>query len=75
MFAKVLSRLDEQDRNLTHTNASFLLVLNEIRDEAKKTNGRIGALERWKDVITARTALIAASIPIVFSFVKDRFFR
>lgn len=64
MFARVLARLDEQDRAAGKTNADFLTVLNDIRSEARKTNGRITSLERWRDVITAKTAMIAAAISI-----------
>lgn len=59
MFARVLSRLDEQDRTAEKTNADFLLVLSEIRTEAQKTNGRVTALEKFKDMITAKAAVIS----------------
>lgn len=49
MFATVLAKLEEQSE-----------VLAAIHAEARKTNGRIGALERWRDIVTAKTAVIAA---------------
>ena len=67
MFARVLSRLDEQDRTAEKTNADFLLVLSEIRTEAQKTNGRVTALERFKDMITAKAAVVAFIGAGVFS--------
>jgi hypothetical protein len=62
MFSKVLTRLDQQDEANRATSASFLLVLSEIRDEAKKTNGRVTLLERWRENVTAKTAVIAAGL-------------
>ena len=64
MFSRVLSRLDEQDRSSEKTNADFLLVLSEIRTETAKTNGRVTAIERWRDVVTAKTAVIAAGLSL-----------
>lgn len=62
MFSRILERLDQQDRKKEDTDAKFLLVLNRIEGEAKKTNGRVTALERWKDVVTAKVALIATVV-------------
>ena len=64
MLTRVLSRLDEQDRTAEKTNADFLLVLSEIRTEAQKTNGRVTVLERWRDVVTAKTAVIAGGLSL-----------
>ena len=65
MFARVLARLDEQDRGRIHSNAEFLVILTEIRTEARRTNGRITALERWRDVLTAKSAMIATAASVV----------
>jgi len=65
MFARVLARLEEQDRSAGKTNAEFLLVLQEIRTEARKTNGRVTSLERWRDIVTAKTAVIAAALSFI----------
>ena len=62
MFSRVLARLDEQDRAAIKTNNDFLVILGEIRNEAKRTNGRVTELERWRDIITAKTAAIAGGI-------------
>jgi len=35
---------------------------SEIRTEAKKTNGRVNGLERWRDVITAKVAVISTCV-------------
>ncbi len=75
MFAKVLARLDEQDRTASKTNADFLLVLSEIRTEAKKTNGRVTGLERWRDVITAKVAVIAAGASLIGGFFVEWLMR
>jgi hypothetical protein len=71
MFAKVLARLEEQDRNTSKTNADFLLVLTEIRTEARKTNGRVSGLERWRDVITAKVAVIAGGVSLAAGLVVN----
>lgn len=67
MFSRIIQRLDEQDRQARDSSAQFLTVLGEIRDEVRKTNGRVSAIERWRDVITAKTAGIAAGASAVVS--------
>lgn len=62
MFSKVLTRLDEQDRAASKTNAEFFLILNEIRAEAKRTNGRVTKLETAAEVGKAKIALIATGV-------------
>ena len=73
MLTRVLSRLDEQDRTAEKTNADFLLVLSEIRTEAQKTNGRVTKLERWRDVVTAKTSIIAAGLSLCVTLALKKF--
>ena len=73
MLTRVLSRLDEQDRTAEKTNADFLLVLSEIRTEAQKTNGRVTVLERWRDVVTAKTAVIAGVLSVCVTLALKKF--
>ena len=47
MFARVMGRLDQQDKTLT-----------EILTEVRKTNGRVTVLETAKAVTAGRIALI-----------------
>lgn len=56
MFATLLARMDTQDKFLERIEAGVL-----------KTNGRVTALERWRDVLTAKTAGIAAGASAVVS--------
>lgn len=51
MFATVLARLEAQDK-----------VLQEIKQAVHLTNGRVRALETWKQIITAKVATISAGI-------------
>lgn len=51
MFSRILQRMDTQDA-----------ILQRIDAGVTKTNGRVNALERWRDVITSRVALIASIV-------------
>lgn len=51
MFARILQRMDTQD-----------LALGRIERGVEKTNGRVSALEKWRDVVTAKVAGIAATV-------------
>ena len=51
MFSKILERLDAQDA-----------MLQGIKAAVDKTNGRVSGLERWRDIITAKTALISGGV-------------
>jgi hypothetical protein len=63
MFSRVLARLDSQDR-----------ILLEIRDEVKKTNGRVSSIEQWRTAMKARIAvivgLVSAAATIAWEAVK-----
>ena len=65
MFGKVMTRLDEQDRSAGKTNADFLLILTEIRTEARKTNGRVTTLETNEAVNRGRVAILATCVSAV----------
>lgn len=51
MFSRILERLDAQD-----------VTLHEIREGVRKMNGRVSGLERWRDIITAKTAGLALTV-------------
>ena len=57
MFATVLTRLDAQD-----------VKLDQILRHAEKTNGRVTALEHWKDLLRAKAGLISAGVSTVIAF-------
>lgn len=54
MFARILAELQ-----------SVHITMREVRDEAKKTNGRVNKLEIWRTEVTAKTAVIASVISVV----------
>lgn len=54
MFARILERNDSQDRKL-----------DQILSQVKQTNGRVTLLERWRDILTAKVAVIAGIGSIV----------
>ena len=54
MFARILTELE-----------AVHITLKEVRDEAKKTNGRVNKLEIWRTEVTAKTAVIASVISVV----------
>lgn len=51
MFARILARMDAQDQKL-----------DAILDQATRTNGRVGHLERWRDEVKAKVAVVSACI-------------
>lgn len=51
MFSRIIQRLESQD-----------VLLSRIDAGVAKTNGRVTALEKWRDVVTAKTALIASLV-------------
>lgn len=60
MFSRIIARLDRQAEDTAQHRAELLAVLTEVRNEVKLTNGRVRSIERWRDVITAKVAVIAA---------------
>lgn len=62
MFSRILQRLDQQDKGAQEYRESIKSDLAYIRTAVDKTNGRVNGLERWKDVVTAKTALIASIV-------------
>ena len=78
MFARVLERMDQSEQKVTATNAEFLGVLREIRDEARRTNGRVGSLEAWRENVRGRVAVAASvvsGIVAVAAWVIERLAR
>ncbi len=43
--------------------AGLLFMVNEIREQTKRTNGRVNKLENWKAGIVAVVALLAFVVP------------
>lgn len=51
MFSRIEAALEAQDKTLDRIEAAVL-----------KTNGRVTALERFRDLLTAKTAWMAAGV-------------
>jgi hypothetical protein len=62
VFSRILQRLDEQDRHANEVRVEQIGILNEIRAEVKKTNGRVSAIERWRAEIKGKTAVLATVV-------------
>ena len=62
VFARILAKLEEQNRSASETRAEFLAILTEIRAEVKKTNGRVSAIERWRAELKGKTATLATVV-------------
>jgi hypothetical protein len=43
--------------------AGLLFMVNEIREQTKKTNGRVNKIENWKSGIIAVVALLSFVVP------------
>ena len=64
MFATILQRLKQQDELKREMHEENKKALSEIRDEVKKTNGRVTVLERWRTYHKGYTAGIALVVSI-----------
>lgn len=51
MFATILAELHEQSRKQ-----------DRILQQVEKTNGRVTVLEQWREIVTAKVALIATGV-------------
>ena len=60
MFSRILAQISEQAKATSDHRAELLAVLHDVRTELRITNGRVNGLERWRDVISARVAVIAS---------------
>lgn len=60
VLSRILERLDKQADDTKQHRAELIAVLSEVRTEVKATNGRVRSIERWRDVITAKVAVISA---------------
>lgn len=51
MFATILAELHEQSRKQ-----------DKILQQVEKTNGRVTVLEQWREIVSAKVALIATGV-------------
>lgn len=68
VLSRILEKLDAQNAESSKTRGEFLLVLGEIRDEAKKTAYRVSALERWRAELRGKTATLATVVSLTVGF-------
>jgi hypothetical protein len=64
MFSKILTRLDTLNAKL-----------DRIEEQTIKTNGRVTGIERWRDVITAKVAVVSAAVSFVMGGIAWAFDR
>jgi hypothetical protein len=75
-FTRIIVRLDQQAKDTAAFRLELLAILKEVKAEVKTTNGRVNGLERWRDVITAKVAVISAATSFVMggiAWAVDRF--
>jgi hypothetical protein len=58
MFSTILTRLEQQDREAREHRQHIKDSLGDVLTEVKKTNGRVTHLERWRDMIKAKVAVV-----------------
>ena len=78
MFSRIIAKLEEQDRAAASSRTELIGVLREVRDEVKKTNGRVTSLEKWRTVVNAKVTTIAAAVSVAASlaaWIVERFTR
>lgn len=68
MFARVLERLDQQDRDAERRERESKEHLTRIETQVRVTNGRVTALENWKIAVNAKVALVASGISVFVAF-------
>ncbi len=77
MFAKVLARLDEQDRKMDEKHAENRRRLEEIHTDVKTAQVRISILEVWRTEIKAKVgvfaAIISVAVGLALEWVSNRF--
>lgn len=66
VLQEIRSDIKAARESLTSRLTAQDLTLSEIKVQAIKTNGRVSGLERWKDVITGKTAVIAGGVAAAF---------
>jgi heterodisulfide reductase subunit A-like polyferredoxin len=67
MFARILQRFDQQDAASATYRATIKADIDYIRAAVDKTNGRVNALEKWKEVVSAKVALVGSGAAVAVS--------
>jgi hypothetical protein len=64
MFSRIMEKLEKLDQKT-----------DRIEVQTNLTNGRVTGLERWKDVITAKAAVISAFVSFLMGGIAWAFNR
>lgn len=75
-FARIIARLDEQDRMAAMRDANANAKLDRIEGQVLKTNGRVSVIETWKTAINARIGVystLAGAIGTLAVLVAEHF--
>ena len=64
MFSRIMEKLEKLDQKT-----------DRIEIQTNLTNGRVTGLERWKDVITAKAAVISAFVSFLMGGIAWAFNR
>lgn len=58
----ILTQMAADRATMARNHADNLGVMQDIRDQVTRTNGRVTALEKWKAYVVGGTAVIVALI-------------
>ncbi len=62
---------DYSNREIDRMFGEIMTLLNDIKEQTTKTNGRVSKLELWKEGFMAKLAGVVGSISVAWVVVKE----
>ncbi len=66
---------DYSNREIDNMFNEIMSTLKRIEEQTIKTNGRVSALEIWKESLMAKLAGVIATVTIGWTMAKEFFFK